>query len=198
MNEDMTELLIGKFLDGEITPAEQRLLEAEMRQNPQARQLLSELQQLNELTEQTLASELIEKGCSAEETFNRAARQTPLRHEHRRIKLNWWQRTAATAAAAFLVCLSVYVAWSQRNGGVLDTGMEQPVPQITQLEPSGSGDLVNNFPDRSDTAIYPAQPLRYNQRPDFYSFRDSDGAEWLIEKPSQNQLRKAVYNGDIH
>ena len=192
MNEDMTELLMGKFLDGEITPAEQQFLEAEMRQNPQARQLMRELEQLHELTEQVLASELIEKGRSAEETFKRAAQQTPLRHEHRRIKLNWWQRAAAGAAAALLVCLSIYVAFSQSKGGPIEIETQQPAPQIARLEPPGDPDI------RSDSTIYPVQPVRYGPRPDFYFFQAPDGAKWLIENTPQNQVRRAVYNGDIH
>ena len=38
--DDRLENLIGKLLDGEISPAEQRLLERELEQDGQARELL--------------------------------------------------------------------------------------------------------------------------------------------------------------
>ena len=41
MTEEIFELLIGKYLDGEITPSEERLLEAELERNPKAAELAS-------------------------------------------------------------------------------------------------------------------------------------------------------------
>ena len=60
MNEQMIELLIGKFIDSEITPAEQRLLDAELLRNPQTRRLLENaLDSIGSLTEQMKAQAIM-------------------------------------------------------------------------------------------------------------------------------------------
>ncbi|MHC4575000.1 MAG: anti-sigma factor family protein [Planctomycetota bacterium] len=43
MKSETLEILIGKYLDGEITPAEQRVLETELKNNPHAGELLEQL-----------------------------------------------------------------------------------------------------------------------------------------------------------
>ena len=49
MNDETTEILISKFLDSEITPAEQRILEVKLSQDDDARCLLESLRQLRDL-----------------------------------------------------------------------------------------------------------------------------------------------------
>ena len=58
MNEEMIELLIGKFIDSEITPAEQRLLDAELLRNPRTRRLLEEFQMMGDQAKGILGQEL--------------------------------------------------------------------------------------------------------------------------------------------
>ena len=48
MKQEMLEILIGKYLDGEITPSEQQILQKELESNPQAKELLEQLQDLHE------------------------------------------------------------------------------------------------------------------------------------------------------
>ncbi|KPK77116.1 MAG: hypothetical protein AMJ79_04350 [Phycisphaerae bacterium SM23_30] len=198
MNEEMTELLIGKFLDGEITPAEQRLLDAEIQKNPRTKQLLDELQQIHELTEQVIGVELHDRGSSAEEIFHQAAEQTPLPRQHRRFKLTWWQQAAASAAAALLVGLSVYVAISQNETGPLEVRQDENRQDLAQITPGGNPDLINVNPDPRNFYNEPLRPAGYDQWSDFYFFQGPDGAQWLIERPTRNQLRRAIYDGDIY
>ena len=75
MNQEMLEILIGRYLDSEITPAEQRLLDAELQAGPEARQLLERWQQLHEQARQALNTQLTEQGASAEAIFSRALAQ---------------------------------------------------------------------------------------------------------------------------
>jgi len=43
MTQEMLEILIGKYLDGEITPTEQSMLEAELDSDAQAKELLRQM-----------------------------------------------------------------------------------------------------------------------------------------------------------
>ena len=47
MTNEILEILIGKYLDGEITPSEQQMLEEALVSEPQARELLEQLQNLH-------------------------------------------------------------------------------------------------------------------------------------------------------
>ena len=198
MNEEMTELLIGKYLDSEITPAEQRLLDAELQKNPRAKRLLDQLQQMHELTEQVVGVELQDRGSSAEEIFHRAAEHMPLPHQHRRFKLTWWQQAAASVAAALLVGLSVYVAISQNETGPLEVMPNENRQDLAQIPPGDNPDLINPNPQPRNFYNEPLRPAAYGQWSDFYFFQGPDGAQWLIERPAQNQVRRAMYDGNIH
>ena len=70
MNPEMTELLINKYLDSEITPAEQRLLEAQLQRNPQDRRFLAQLQRLRDQARQLLQDELADRGAPARAIFD--------------------------------------------------------------------------------------------------------------------------------
>ena len=75
MNQEMLEILIGKYLDSEITPSEQQILEAELDKDPQAEELLRQFQDLHERSCEVVASELLGQGKTAEEVFTRAWKQ---------------------------------------------------------------------------------------------------------------------------
>ena len=47
MNQELLEILIGKYLDGEITPSEQHILEDQLNADPQAEELLRQFQNLH-------------------------------------------------------------------------------------------------------------------------------------------------------
>ena len=72
MNPEMTEILIGKHIDSEITPAEQRLLDIELKNNPEMRQMLSEMKKLHEQSQLAVNSKVVEKGKSAQAIFESA------------------------------------------------------------------------------------------------------------------------------
>jgi anti-sigma factor RsiW len=60
------EILIGRFLDGEISPAEQKVLENELEHNAQARELLEQMQLLTECSREVMASEVVGRGKGPE------------------------------------------------------------------------------------------------------------------------------------
>jgi len=68
MTQGMLEIMIGKYLDGEITPSEQRLLEAELDRDPQAKELLAQLREMHERCGEAVVSELLGR---SEEVFDK-------------------------------------------------------------------------------------------------------------------------------
>ena len=73
ITDDTIEILIGKYIDGEITPSEQRMLDGAMKKDAGVRELLAQLEQLHERCEEVVGSEVIEKGRSAEEIIASAS-----------------------------------------------------------------------------------------------------------------------------
>ena len=99
MSQELTEILIGKYLDSEITPAEQQLLDRALKDDPDAHRLLMEMEQLHEQAERALTQEITGKGDSAEVIFERAWQQKKMQ-VFWKIKLSRLSRIAATLAAA--------------------------------------------------------------------------------------------------
>jgi anti-sigma factor RsiW len=64
MNEhnELIELLMGKFLDGEISPSEQRLLDEHLTNNPDAGTLFAQLTRLHEISEAAIQARLLDQG----------------------------------------------------------------------------------------------------------------------------------------
>ena len=108
MNPEMTEILIGKFIDSEITPAEKNLLDIELQRNPQARQLLGELQELHEVSRQALDREVSGNTQSAEVVFERAWRNSRLGKRHRSIHLSPMYRIMVSLAAGLVFGFGLY------------------------------------------------------------------------------------------
>ena len=72
MNQEMLEILIGKYLDGEITPSEQQILETQLNKDPQSEMLLRQFQDLHERSSEVVTSELLGQGKTPEEIFELA------------------------------------------------------------------------------------------------------------------------------
>jgi len=86
----MLEILIGKFLDAEISPVEKQMLDSALERDPQAKDLFNQLKELHELNQQAVSSDVIEKGRSAEDIFEDAW------HERKRIRLPYMVRAMAS------------------------------------------------------------------------------------------------------
>ena len=191
MSEELTEILIGKFLDSEITPAEQHLLENELQKNPQSQKLLDELKQFHELAAQALDHELNESDDSCAEIFRRASARVPDPQRLRLLKFNLWQKVAGIAAM-LMIGFTIYLVLTQSNQ--VTTPVSNDASEIT-LPPVQPPEIVSTQP----LPAGPVQPVRYGPPgSDFYYVKSPDGTEWLIQNPPQNQIRRASYNGEIH
>lgn len=201
MNQEILEILIGKHLDGEITPGEQRILDVEMGRDPQARELLAELKDLHEQSSELVASCIIGQGTSPGDILERAWQQAsarPLRDKagqqterptRRAVRRVGYVRVAVAVAAGFLLGLAVQFFIS---GG-----------SAPQDDPSESGMFVQNTAGPMELEVpslpeFPADPAGNPIRKvDWYNFIDKQGNQWLIEGLRESTVRPAAYNADL-
>jgi len=184
MTEEMFEILIGKYIDGQITPSEQRILETQLQTNPHATQLLEQLQDLHRRTREVIASEILEQGNPADEIFEYAWHQTKY-HLSRRIKTGGYLRFAAGLAAGIVIGLTLHFVFAGHSA-------LQSEPPITSPVVAGVDD------ERPTLLLLPSHPQQNVIRNvDWYSFTDEQGNEWLIEGFRENVVRPVAYKPDL-
>lgn len=188
MTEEMLEILIGRYLDSEITPGEQRLLEGQLDENPQARQLLEQLQDLDRRAKAVVNAQVSEAGDSAGAIFERAwQRRRPMAGA---VAAGWtgWRRFAAGVAAGIVIGMGVFAFLSQRA-----TDSSVPLRSMVAVE-----DADKASPDMPVEAVVPAvldgDVIRIV---DFYNFTDEAGGQWLIEGLRENRVRPVAYYKDL-
>ena len=179
ITQQTLEILIGKYLDGEITPSEQDLLDAALEEDSQARELLEQLQQLNQNTRQVLASEVLESGNQADEIFEQAWHQT--KHSSRRlIKIGGFLRFAAGMAAGLIIGLTLH--FTILADSTPQNGLMSPDP-IKIADIQSLSRLV--FPSEKEENVI--------RNVDWYSFTDESGDQWLVEGLRESIVKPAVY-----
>lgn len=179
IKQQTLEILIGKYLDGEITTAEKDLLDAALEENSQARELLEQLQQLNQNSRQVVTSEILESGKQADEIFEKAWQQA--RHsKHRVVKIGGFLRFAAGVAAGLIIGLTLHF-----------TILAYSTPQSSPMSPDSV--KVADVQSPSEL-IFPAETEENVIRNvDWYSFTDRNGDQWLVEGLRESIVRPAVY-----
>jgi hypothetical protein len=188
MNPEMFDILIGKYLDSEITPAEQALLDRELSRDEQARAMLDQFGRLDRIARQTVEEHVGNRGGSFETIFNRALAQ----HRPARVKMAWIRRVRlpAAMAAGFLIgLLSIFLYATKRYEQNRPESALQPTsPIAVKTAPVAESQNIG-LPE----SVIP-QPRR---QADYYTFTDPRGGQWLIEKPRDNDVELAGYTGDL-
>ena len=190
MNCDMIEILIGRYVDGEIGPAEQQALDAELDRNPEARALVEQLEKLREDSRLALVSEIVDKAADAGVIFERAWRRSRPALSLRNLFANGRLRFAAGMAAGLLLAVLGQLAFS--GGG-------RPVTKGL----SGAGMVARDDTGEARTRPQQIQTLTSPQYPDvtrsvdYVNFTDESGNEWLVEGYRQSLARPASYNGNL-
>ena len=188
MNREIIEILIGKHLDGEITPGEQRILDMELVRDPHARELLAELRELHERSSEVVASYVLGQGAAPADIFEQAWQQAqrPVRRAVRRVG---YVRVAVGAAAGFVIGLAVQFAIPgapvPQNGPAASNLIAQNVTDPMEIKAPSLGELA---PDAADNPI---------RNVDLYNFTDKQGNQWLVEGLTENIARPAAYYGDL-
>lgn len=184
--DERLELLIGRFLDGEMSPDERGRLEQELEVNGRARELLDQLRTLRECGREAIAAEIDAAG-GAREIFERAWQQNAGASRRRLVQAAGVWRFAVGLAAGFLLGLLVHfiLVWSHGSTGTV----ERP--------PSLAGDIR---PEDLLTAPRPQVTVgapQVSRNMEWYSFTDESGGQWLVEGVREGTVKPAAYDGDL-
>ena len=189
MNEEMWELLIGKYLDSEITPAEHRLLEAEMARNPDARRMLEQLEQIRDQAREVLADEITEVGLNHEAIFEKAwSRYSQSRSPVPVISRSRLGFATGLAAGLMLGALAYFIIPHTNTS----------TDSMVTHEP-----LATNIGNKVESPIRSARPKRIRIEPrvlrrvNWYNFPDEQGGQLMLEAFNENMVTPAVYQVDL-
>lgn len=186
--DDRLEILIGKLLDSEISPAEQRILDRELEQNGQARELLEQLRVLHDCGREIVAQEVHQGGADPRDVFERAWRQSRGSTWRRIARLDGLPRFAAGLAAGFLLGLTLHF--------VLVGGSEPPIytggPRVVKGTPVETRGWNEGRPTPGRQI-----PNQITREVEWYGFTDQAGNQWLIEGYREGVARPASYQGGL-
>ncbi len=184
ITNEAIEILIGRHIDGEITPSEQRMLEAALERDSEARGLFEGLRALHDSSIGAVGSEMARGANEADEVFERAWRRAGGRL--RRIRgARGVIRFVAGLAAGIVIGAVLHFAVAGRTAAPerLAVGLNQDGKAETQervlreVLPDSTADVMRNV--------------------DWYSFTDKGGDQWLIEGLRENMVKPAAYYGDL-
>lgn len=185
MNEQMLEILMGKYLDSEITASEQQILEAELQKNSQAKEFLEQMNKLHEKSREAVCSEIIEKGESAEEIFERAWQQQTKRPFGLRIISKVPLRFVAGLAAGLVIGFLLHFFLVAQIS--INETTRPPVVENNNDAHKESSSRFRIYGDNDDVI----------RNVDWYHFTDKSGQQWVVEGFRENMVRPAVYKGDL-
>ena len=197
MNEEMLEILIGKFLDSEITPAEQKLLDAELQSNPKAKMLFQQWQQLHEQTEQVLTAEVLENGPSPQAIFQRALTVHERNRWKRRLRPTRWLPTIGSLAAGLLLGFGLFSLMAD-NSTERDASPAGDEPKMVQGEDNEKQN-PESLPEVSgNTLVDLIKPDLANRPVEYYIYTDPSGSRYVVETPTGHDVSWASYQDDLH
>jgi anti-sigma factor RsiW len=173
MTQEMLEILIGKYLDGEITPSEQQILQKKLDNDPRAKELLEQFQALNERSCEIVATQIIGRGKEAEEIFEQAWQRRAANPFHRILKMDGRLRFAVGLAAGLAIGIMLHFVL--------------PFVSTPQSPPAPANILAQNTDNQMEAEQFaipePKTDSAENtlRNVDWYSFTDKQGNQWLIE-----------------
>jgi hypothetical protein len=197
MNEEMLEILIGKFLDSEITPAEQKLLDAELQSNPKAKKLFQQWQQLHEKTEQVLTTEVLENGKSPQAIFQRALTIHERNRWKRRLRPVRWLPAVGSLAAGLLLGIGLFSLMAN-NTSEHHTTPTRDEPKMVKGENPEHPDPTTVAQESGPKLIEMMKPDLANRPMEYYFYTDSDGSRYVVETPTDKGVRWASYQDNLH
>ncbi len=201
---DKLEILIGKSLDGELSPKEQCLLENELQQDSHAKELFEQMRVLQEWSCGVVAQEILARGAEPADVFERAwqqdkrsfwrrvAQRVP-RREGARVgaRADGHLRFVAGIAAGLLLALILdfaSVLHTKTSGDVRPWGQQV----ARNVPPDGSGQIGMM------QASLPQESLQINPPGvNWYVYTDQAGNRWLIEGTSEGMVQPVAEQGDL-
>ena len=189
MTQETLEILIGKYLDGEITPSEKQILQTELDSDPHAKELLEQLQALNERSCEVVTTQIIGRGKEAEEIFEQAWQRQAANPLRRILKMDGRLRFAAGLAAGLVIGLLMHFIMPFSSTPKSPEVLANILAQSTDNQPI------------SEQFNYPQAPMDSTgdsqRNVDWYSFTDKQGNQWLIEGLREDTVMPAAYYGGL-
>lgn len=181
----MLEILIGKYLDGEITPSEQQILETQLNKDPHSEMLLRQFQDLHERSSEVVASELLGQGKTPEEIVDLAYQRQSKNPFTKIAAYRGYIRFVSGVAAGLIIGLALHFV-------LLDASTSQS-GQIPPTTIARNNDNRLNPPPQYSTD----NTRNVVRNVGWYNFTDENGNQWLVEGFRENIVRPAVFNGQI-
>ena len=185
----MLEILIGKYLDGEITPSEQQILEAQLNKDPQSEMLLRQFQNLHERSSEVVASELLGQGKTPEEIVTLAYQRQSKNPFSKIAAYRGYIRFVTGVAAGLILGLTLHFVLPAASTISNEMNTQVASSQNTNNQPNLVGRRFPQYPTNSTRNVV--------RNVDWYNFTDENGNQWLVEGLRENIVRPAVFNGQI-
>jgi len=187
--DDKLEMLIGKLLDGEISPRERSLLDSELQRDARARDLLEQMRTLHECSCGVVTHEIFGRGADPEELFERAWQQNRRSFWRRVVPGAGHLRFATGVAAGLLLGLVLHSVAVQPSRSLTNSSSE---PRVAVNVPSDRGGPMGVPRVRPS-----ADPRQITRLVDWYVFTDQAGNQWLIEGTREGLVKPAAYGGSL-
>jgi anti-sigma factor RsiW len=185
MTQEILEMLIGKYIDGEITSSERQMLEAAMESDPKAKELLEQLQDLHQQSREAISSEVLDKGRAADEIFEQAWQHRTKNPLLRIIRIGGLLRFAAGLAAGLVIGMTLHFALPNRPMPKNDVVQEKIIAQDTTSQAGVKNESMRTFQS--------SRTPRVSRNVDWYSYTDKNGNQWLVEGLSENIATPVAY-----
>jgi hypothetical protein len=190
-NDIRLEILIGRQLDGVISPGEQKVLERELAADSQARELFEQLRRLHQCSREVVASEVVEAGAGAQEIFERAWRKTAGFSWRRMLRIDGRLRFAVGLAAGFVLGLALHFVLV--SGAKPPAEVAGPIPIAKKSIPREIDGSVDVIP-----TMNPQASRQVMREVDWYVFTDQSGNPWVIEGLREGMAKPASFRGELH
>ncbi len=187
--DDRLEILIGKFLDGEILPAEQHVLDRELEKDAQARELLEQMRVLRECGREIVERQVRQGGGAPGDVFERAWRQSRGSVRQRIVRIGGLSRLVIGLAAGFFLGLALHSILVEGDKPL--SGGTNP-PQIVKETPANMAGW-----GESSRGLQPRTPDPVTREVEWYGFTDQAGNQWLIEGYREGVVHPASYHGGL-
>jgi anti-sigma factor RsiW len=189
--ESQLEILIGRSIDGEISPGEQRLLDRELDANSQARELLEQWRALRQSSQEAIHAEVFRGGASADEIFERAWKQNSKASYRRLFFSERHVRFAVGLAAGLILGLGLHyvLLWNSRSPA--QTAQPTLVAMSKPTVAETPAEMTRPAP------TYVSLPGKTTRQVDVYVFKDRAGNQYVVEGTREGMIKNAAYNGRL-
>ncbi|MBI9019550.1 MAG: hypothetical protein JEZ07_20055 [Phycisphaerae bacterium] len=191
MNQEYLEILIGKYIDGEITPAEELMLQDELHSNEASKNLFEQYIRFSQTAQQFVQAEVLDSGKDFNDIFNDAWQQS----DHgSHIRFSWPSAKfigglASGLAAGFMLALIVLTGQpSQPRPTNHIPGGEISNAAVTPTIP-----IINTQNNAIDAREIP----KPRQTVDYYYYTDDNGKQYIIENYRNSNVTNASYDGGL-